>query len=118
MLLALPASVFIGITAEGGRATLELTPMIKHVNQHQVSCCLYLIFFKGVRFWVFFSYLFGFTAEERVFSLRFAAVPSDRSLPEGENRGGGGFLQRNWNLLSVVLPGSRHGSSLLLVLPL
>lgn len=42
VLLALPALLFMDIKTEGGRTILQFSKMIKHVNQHQVSCWLEL----------------------------------------------------------------------------
>ncbi|KAI3377155.1 hypothetical protein L3Q82_008384, partial [Scortum barcoo] len=39
VLLTLPAVLFIKITAEGGRMTLECNTLIEHVNQHQRKVC-------------------------------------------------------------------------------
>lgn len=64
-----------------------------------------IVFSKPVHGNLCDCYRFGFTTEECVFSLRFAAVPSYSSLPKGEN------------LSSVVPHGSQRGPKALLVFP-
>ncbi|XP_070763444.1 Fanconi anemia group A protein-like [Enoplosus armatus] len=39
VLLALPAVLFIKVTTEGGRTTLDCNKLIEHVNQHQRKVC-------------------------------------------------------------------------------
>lgn len=100
VLLALPAPLFIEVKTEGGRTMLELNKMIKHVNQHQVSCRLKL-FIQIERRRLWFQFFFGFGTEERVFSLWFAVVPSYCSLPKGEDYS----LNRTWKQIQTSLPG-------------
>lgn len=70
--------------------------MIKHVNQHQVSCWLWFLLLKLL----IVTFFLSFATEERVFSLRFAAVPPHSSPPKGEHDLN---LKRSGTHVSVVV---------------